>query len=682
MTRAGTIAQIVSTESSLPTKIDKYEILGIIGRGGMGVVYKARDPHIDRIVAIKTIKTDADDENDQLGRLRMEARSAGKLHHPNIVTIFDFGEEGNLSYIVMEFIEGVNLSRVMQKNKMIPLATKIDVLMQITRGLAFAHECGVIHRDMKPSNVCITARGIAKILDFGLARYDDTKVTKTGYLSGTIAYMSPERFGGETGPADDIFSLGAVAYEFLTYKRAFPGDTTPEIISKILGGSTPVPVSELTGYPKALDPIIQKAMERSPTDRYRWAQDMEVSLLDFLRSKAFAEYAQQESTRPDFTKTVEWSDEASKVNLNPYSSGAKSMSSVTVSEAATVHITADESTRNPTETMKPPADPTTYNTKASVIVPPARTDFSTVEASDQDDTLRVTPKRKGLVGGLIAAGVIVAVLLGVFLTREPRSEPPPPAPAADDSALRESQLQLANAVSLAGTVSKRPLSADAKVRLEDANQKLAAAEQKITLKDYSGSLAMTAQANRTLHELLTEPSVTPPVTTTVATTTTVASPGKKPKPVQPPVVQPPVSTTVATTTTVAPTPVPVPEPRPVEPQPPVPAPRGPTRAELETEIRSFMRSIANAYQEKDVNFFRQHSLRFDEQLAGAIRNSPSKRVEIAVRDIQFSDDTRARVAVRRTDTFAEAGMPPGVQNLTYELQRTDAGWRIVTLSRQ
>src|SRR5205823_253809 len=191
-------------------------------------------------VPIKTILVGQEvSEDDNLAdRLTMEARSAGRLHHPNIVTVFDFGKEGELSYIVMEYVEGINLARIIDERRPLPLDTKISLIVQIANGLAYAHERGVIHRDMKPANVCIASPGTAKILDFGLARFDSTRLTKTGYMAGTIAYMSPERLSGTTGASDDIFALGAVAYEVLTYQRAFPGATPPEVFGKILG---PVP---------------------------------------------------------------------------------------------------------------------------------------------------------------------------------------------------------------------------------------------------------------------------------------------------------------------------------------------------------------------------------------------------------------------------------------------------------
>src|SRR5438067_1403215 len=270
-----------------PTNIGKYEILATLGRGGMGVVYKARDPVIDRIVAIKTILVGQEvSEDDNLAdRLTMEARSAGRLHHPNIVTVFDFGKEGELSYIVMEYVEGINLARIIDERRPLPLDTKISLIVQIANGLAYAHERGVIHRDMKPANVCIASPGTAKILDFGLARFDSTRLTKTGYMAGTIAYMSPERLGGTTGASDDIFALGAVAYEVLTYQRAFPGATPPEVFGKILGPVPPAAPSQIADVPTALDRVILKAMAKETEARYATAAEFADDLRHFVSTE-------------------------------------------------------------------------------------------------------------------------------------------------------------------------------------------------------------------------------------------------------------------------------------------------------------------------------------------------------------------------------------------------------------
>jgi serine/threonine-protein kinase len=153
---------------SHPQQLGKYEILSVLGRGGMGVVYKARDPIIDRVVAIKTISETSEGlDHNQVERLLSEARSAGRLHHPNIVTVFDFGQESGTSYIVQEYVEGVDLAYVISQREPLSLPEKLDIILQICRGLGYAHDSGVTHRDMKPLNVRLTPNGIAKLLDFG-----------------------------------------------------------------------------------------------------------------------------------------------------------------------------------------------------------------------------------------------------------------------------------------------------------------------------------------------------------------------------------------------------------------------------------------------------------------------------------------------------------------------------------
>jgi serine/threonine protein kinase len=659
---------------AIPTKIGKYEVLGVIGRGGMGVVYKARDPFIDRIVAVKTIRIDINAEDDQLGRLRMEARSAGKLHHPNIVTIYDFGEEQALSYIVMEFVEGINLSRVVDLKAPIPLSTRVPILMQVARGLAYAHECGVVHRDMKPSNVCVTHRGVPKILDFGLARFDNTRLTKTGYLSGTIAYMSPERFSGDTGPQDDIFALGAVAYEFLTYRRAFPGDTTPEVISKILGGPMPPAVSSLTGYPAELDDVILRSLARDPMERYMSAAEFADAIERVTKSQAYLDYVAAE---PKAERAFNWLDPDVPVSLNPYSSG-RSMKSVPMAESPTLQLPGESVAAGETATLSAPAaEPTLLTTKPraeqTVVVP--------------EET-----KQKSRAPVAVMAMIVLALAAGgAFVVARNRQQPAPvpapvkpaqrppnttttvTAPAADDSESRQSEVQLATATTLAGVVAQRPLSPGQRARYAEANRQLESARTKIAAKDYAGGAALAAQASQTLRDLLSSNGNPPAVPTTtnvppakrpptvIAHTETQAPPvvaTQAPIVTPPPVVPPPVTTTTA-----------------------APPPAKPSHADLEREIHAFMRDMALAYQDKNVGFFRQRSLNFNEQLAGAIRNSPSTRVEIVVKGIQLNGDDEATVAVRRTDTFAESGMPPGVQNLVYELKRTPDGWKIVRFSR-
>ena len=273
---------------SIPRTIGKYEIQSILGKGGMGVVYKAIDPLIGRTVAIKTIMaSELAGEDELLARLRSEAKSAGRLTHPNIVTVFEFGEEAGMTYLVMEYVEGANLANIITSGTPIPLNAKLDIIIQIADGIGYAHDLGVTHRDIKPSNICLTRRGDPKILDFGLARFDSTKLTKTGHTSGTIMYMSPERMRGDSGPSDDIFALGAVAYEIITFKRAFPGKGFTETVRNIHSGEYPIPPSRVVDVPTDLDAVIAKATSIDKNRRYATAADFARAMRDVQQSATF-----------------------------------------------------------------------------------------------------------------------------------------------------------------------------------------------------------------------------------------------------------------------------------------------------------------------------------------------------------------------------------------------------------
>ncbi len=218
-------------------KIGRYEVLEELGQGAMGTVYRARDPLIERTVAIKTVsilllqQEGADAES----RFLREAQSAGRLSHPNIVTIYDVGEADGLAYIAMEYLTGMTLRDVINKGQ-IPLELALDTAVQMAEALAFAHEHGVIHRDIKPANVVVTGqRGHVKLTDFGIAHLVNSNHTKTGQMLGSPRYMSPEQaMGREIDGRSDIFSLGAVLYEMLTGHYAFDGDSLPSIVYRVI----------------------------------------------------------------------------------------------------------------------------------------------------------------------------------------------------------------------------------------------------------------------------------------------------------------------------------------------------------------------------------------------------------------------------------------------------------------
>jgi tRNA A-37 threonylcarbamoyl transferase component Bud32/tetratricopeptide (TPR) repeat protein len=251
----------------LPANIGRYQVTGRLGYGGMGVVYRARDPRIGRSVAIKLLSL-----RDEALRVRFqqEAQSAGNLKHPNIVTVYDYGEHEEQPYIVMEFIEGVTLSQHIRQGIPLSLPRKLALIEDLSLALDYAHNKGIVHRDIKPANVMVDGDGVLKILDFGIARIGDSNLTQVGVMVGTPNYMSPEQILGETADRrSDIFAVGLVFYELLSYKRAFPGDS-PIAVMHAITQSKPEPLEKLCPdlHPSVIA-IVAKALEKEPSRRYQ-----------------------------------------------------------------------------------------------------------------------------------------------------------------------------------------------------------------------------------------------------------------------------------------------------------------------------------------------------------------------------------------------------------------------------
>ena len=254
--------------TTAPELIGRYQVLKAIGEGGMGSLYLARDPAIDRLVAIKLLR-EGFDTAELRQRFASEARSAGRLHHQNIVTIFDVGEHQKQPFIAMEYVKGRTLGQLGADNAQVPLATKLDWMDKLCAGLHYAHKNGVIHRDIKPANIMIDDEGTLKILDFGIARFGASEMTQAGMVIGTLNYMAPEQMMGK--PIDaraDIFSVGAVFYELLTYQRAFPGDLSTGIVHKILSGNPEPLRSALPDLPAPLIAIVDRCLEKEPDKRF------------------------------------------------------------------------------------------------------------------------------------------------------------------------------------------------------------------------------------------------------------------------------------------------------------------------------------------------------------------------------------------------------------------------------
>ena len=259
-------------------KLGKYELLGELGHGAMGVVYRAHDPIINRLVALKTITTGVADDPALLQRFYREAQSAGGLQHPNIVTIYDMGEAGELPYIAMELVEGENLEQVIARRSALPLTLKLVYSMQACRAFDYAHKRGIVHRDIKPGNVMLSKDGTVKVVDFGIARVLENSRTQTGMLIGTFAYMSPEQYHGEhADERSDIWSFGVLVYELLCYQKPFTGPTPASLMHSICN-LEPVPLTQiLPECPNELAVVVAKMLRKPPGERY---QSMEDVLLD------------------------------------------------------------------------------------------------------------------------------------------------------------------------------------------------------------------------------------------------------------------------------------------------------------------------------------------------------------------------------------------------------------------
>src|SRR5882762_7283813 len=307
------------------TKIGRYRILGELGRGAMGIVYGAEDPALDRTVALKTIilSDEVEGRKEFHKRFFIEAKAAGKLTHPHIITVYDFGEEGDLAYMAMELLKGIELRAKMLQGA-IPIVEAVDIAEQVADGLGYAHERGVVHRDIKPSNIMLMPRGQVKIMDFGIARVHvaDHK-TSTGVVLGTPRYMSPEQVAGS--PVDhrsDIFSLGIVLYEMLTHTKLFSGEDTPQIFHNVVNFQPPAPSRVNPEVPPMLDFVVERALKKDPAVRYQDAFEFAGDLRSALAELVNREAAATEKRDRETTKTIKLDADALKTALSIPAAGA------------------------------------------------------------------------------------------------------------------------------------------------------------------------------------------------------------------------------------------------------------------------------------------------------------------------------------------------------------------------
>jgi serine/threonine protein kinase len=260
-----------------PERIGRYQVIERIGRGAMGVVYRAHDGAMGRDVALKVLMTDLEDDPEIRTRFHREAEAAARLSHPNIITIFDVGEDGDRFFIVMELLRGATLKDFLKQSDGAQIERKLDLMIQLCAGLGAAHNASIYHRDVKPGNIFVRADGILKILDFGVARLASSSMTASGFIVGTPDYMSPEQArGADIDGRSDIFSLGGVFYFMVTGRKPFPANDLPSLFHQIQDEDPPPLLG--TEAPAELAAVIMKALSKKREKRYQSCQDLVADL--------------------------------------------------------------------------------------------------------------------------------------------------------------------------------------------------------------------------------------------------------------------------------------------------------------------------------------------------------------------------------------------------------------------
>lgn len=274
-----------------PTSLGRYKILKELGRGAMGLVYLGKDPTIQRFVAIKTMRLDQIDEPDKVPEIKArffrEAESAGRLSHPNIVTIYDAGEQEALGYIAMELVEGLSLKECSRKPNLMPLPEVVQTIVSVAEALDYAHQQGVVHRDIKPANIMITKDRLVKVMDFGIAKVTSSSKTQTDVVLGTPTYMSPEQIAGKkVDGRSDVFSLGVVLFELLSGQPPFTADNLSALLFAIAHQPHPNLLSLRQDLPPMFQEVVDRALQKELPQRYRRAGELAQDLRACLQSLA------------------------------------------------------------------------------------------------------------------------------------------------------------------------------------------------------------------------------------------------------------------------------------------------------------------------------------------------------------------------------------------------------------
>ena len=277
----------MNRRSRMPERIGKYLVRGQLGSGATAVVYQAYDPAIERTLAVKVVdkaRLDPYEAKAILARFRIEARAAGRLQHPNIVAVYDFGEEDDLVYLAMECVFGKSLTAFLQTEDFSSEPEKCcEIILQVLDALAYSHAQGVIHRDIKPSNIMVSREGVIKLTDFGVARLESSNLTQTGDLIGTPSYMAPEQFSGEVADArTDLYAVAVVLYELLTRRRPFDGPNSAVIMHHVFTEEALPPTARNSLLSESFDPLLIKGLSKSPADRFQSAKAFEQAVREVM----------------------------------------------------------------------------------------------------------------------------------------------------------------------------------------------------------------------------------------------------------------------------------------------------------------------------------------------------------------------------------------------------------------